>query len=107
LLSIAGQLLFTWGMGFTSATAGSATTQLVPAVAWTLALGWLGEPVTVLGVVGALLCVSGVLLGVVPWREVLPGAAARRARSRSQSGGFPAAAGDPGAPEEEEPQAPR
>lgn len=71
LLSIAGQLLFTWGMGFTSATAGSATTQLVPAVAWTLALGWLGEPLTLLGVVGALLCVSGVLLGVVPWREVI------------------------------------
>lgn len=74
LLSIVGQLLFTWGMGFTSATAGSATTQLVPAVAWTLALGWLGEPVTGLGVVGALLCVSGVLLGVVPWREVIVGA---------------------------------
>lgn len=72
VLSIAGQLLFTWGMGFTSATSGSATTQLVPAVAWSLALGWLGEPVTVLGVVGALLCVSGVLLGVVPWREVIP-----------------------------------
>lgn len=71
VLSIAGQLLFTWGMGFTSATAGSATTQLVPAVAWTLALGWLGEPVTTLGVIGAVLCVSGVLLGVVPWREVL------------------------------------
>lgn len=73
VLSIAGQLLFTYGMGFTSATSGSATTQLVPAVAWTLALGWLGEPVTVLGVVGAVLCVSGVLLGVVPWRDVIPG----------------------------------
>lgn len=73
LLSIAAQLLFTWGMGFTSATVGSATTQLVPAVAWILALGWLGEPATVLGVIGAVLCVSGVLLGVVPWREVMPG----------------------------------
>jgi drug/metabolite transporter (DMT)-like permease len=72
LLSIGGQLLFTYGMGFTSATSGSATTQLVPAVAWTLALGWLGEPVTLLGVVGAVLCVSGVLLGVVPWRELMP-----------------------------------
>ena len=72
LLSIAGQLLFTYGMGFTSATAGSATTQLVPAIAWTLALVWLKEPVTIFGVIGALLCVSGVLLGVMPWREVLP-----------------------------------
>lgn len=65
VLAIVGQLLFTYGMGFTSATAGSATTQLVPVVAWTLSLGWLGEPVTVLGVVGALLCVGGVLLGVI------------------------------------------
>jgi len=73
VLSIVAQLLFTWGMGFTSATMGSATTQLVPAVAWILALGWLGEPVTFLGVIGAVLCVSGVLLGVVPWREVMPG----------------------------------
>ncbi len=68
LLSIAGQLLFTWGMGFTTATAGSATTQLVPAVAWALSLTWLGEPVTPLGALGSLLCVGGVLLGVVPWR---------------------------------------
>ena len=71
LLAIAAQLLFTWGMGFTTATIGSATTQLVPAVAWALALTWLGEPVTLLGVIGAVLCVSGVLLGVVPWRAVL------------------------------------
>lgn len=71
VLSIAGQLLFTWGMGFTTATAGSATTQLVPAVAWVLSLAWLGEPVTPLGAVGSLLCVGGVLLGVVPWRAAL------------------------------------
>ncbi len=72
LLSIAGQLLFSHGMGFTSATAGSATTQLVPAVAWTLALGWLGEPVTFPGLLGAVLCVGGVLLGVVPWPSLRP-----------------------------------
>ena len=72
VLSIAGQLLFTYGMGFTTATAGSATTQLVPAVAWTLALGWLGEPVTALGVLGAVLCVSGVLLGVVSSAKYAP-----------------------------------
>lgn len=71
VLSIAGQLLFTWGMGHTSATAGSATTQLVPVVAWVLALGWLGEPITAMGVLGALLVVGGVLLGVIPWRDVL------------------------------------
>lgn len=75
VLSIGGQLLLTWGMGFTSATLGSATTQLVPVVAWVLALSLLHEPVTALGVVGALVCVSGVLLGVVPWRAVLSPAA--------------------------------
>lgn len=68
VLSIAGQLLFTWGMGFTTATAGSATTQLVPAVAWLLSIAWLAEPVSPLGALGSLLCVGGVLLGVVPWR---------------------------------------
>lgn len=65
VLSIIGQMLFTWGMGFTSATAGSATTQLVPVVAWVLSLGVLHEAVTMLGVLGALLCVGGVLIGVV------------------------------------------
>lgn len=71
VLAIAGQLLFTYGMGFTTATIGSATTQLVPAIAWALSLGWLGEPVTLLGVLGALFCVGGVLLGVVDWRDVM------------------------------------
>lgn len=68
LLSIGGQLLFTWGMGHTTATAGSAITQLVPAVAWILAVGWLHEPLTLLGILGAAACVGGVLVGVVPWR---------------------------------------
>jgi drug/metabolite transporter (DMT)-like permease len=65
VLSIGGQLLFTWGMGFTTATMGSATTQLVPAVAWVLSVAWLSEPLTALGTVGALCCVTGVLIGVV------------------------------------------
>lgn len=65
LFSIGGQLLFTWGMGFTTATMGSATTQLVPAVTWVLSVAWLSEPLTPLGTVGALCCVTGVLLGVV------------------------------------------
>lgn len=64
-LAVAGQLLFTWGMGHTTATAGSATTQLVPVFAWTMAIGLLGEPVRPLAFAGALLCVAGVLVGVV------------------------------------------
>lgn len=69
LLGLLGQLLFTWGMGHTTATLGSATTQLVPVLAWVLAIGWLKETVSVMGGVGALLCLGGVLVGVVPWRR--------------------------------------
>lgn len=66
VLALVGQLLFTWGMGHTSATVGSATTQLVPAFAWVLALGVLREPVTMQSALGAALCVAGVLLSAVP-----------------------------------------
>jgi drug/metabolite transporter (DMT)-like permease len=69
-LGLLGQLLLTWGMGHTTATAGSATTQLVPAFAWVLALGWLHEAVQPLAVLGAALCVSGVVGGVIPWRRL-------------------------------------
>lgn len=68
-LGLLGQLLFTWGMGHTTATLGSATTQLVPVLAWILAIGWLHESVSALAVVGAILCVGGVLVGVVRWRS--------------------------------------
>lgn len=68
LLGICGQILFTWGMGYTTATAGSATTQLVPVFAWALALGWLNEKVTATAVVGAVCCVGGVLVGMAPAR---------------------------------------
>lgn len=74
LLSVGGQLLFTLGMGFTSATAGSATTQLVPVLAWVLAISVLSEPVSLLSAAGAVLCVSGVILGAL--RQ--PGAGAIR-----------------------------
>lgn len=65
LLSVGGQLLFTLGMGFTTATAGSATTQLVPVLAWVLGVTLLAEPVEALSLVGAALCVSGVVLGAL------------------------------------------
>jgi len=71
-LSIGAQLLLTWGMGFTTATAGSATTQLVPAVAWVLSIIVLAEPLSSLGAMGATCCVVGVLLGVVRLPVVEP-----------------------------------
>lgn len=68
VLGLVGQLLFTWGMGHTTATMGSATTQLVPAIAWTIAIGWLHEPVTPVAVLGATLCVGGVITGALAAR---------------------------------------
>jgi drug/metabolite transporter (DMT)-like permease len=65
LLSVGGQLLFTYGMGFTSASAGSAITQLVPVLAWTLGVTLLAEPVAPLSALGALLCISGVVIGAL------------------------------------------
>lgn len=68
VLSFAAQMLFGFGMGFTTATRGSATTQLTPVVTWLLSAVALGEwprPVTL---IGALLCLAGVLLGLLPQR---------------------------------------
>ena len=65
LLSVGGQLLFTYGMGFTTATSGSATTQLVPVLAWFFGVTLLSEPVLPLSALGAVLCVGGVLLGAL------------------------------------------
>ncbi|MBL8917965.1 MAG: DMT family transporter [Myxococcaceae bacterium] len=70
LLSIGGQLLFTWGMGYTTAASGSATTQLVPVLAWVLGVSVLHEPLGLLSALGALLCVGGVLLGL--WKPTGP-----------------------------------
>lgn len=68
LLSVGGQLLFTWGMGFTTATSGSATTQLVPVLAWFFGVTLLSEPIAPLSALGAVLCVGGVLLGALQSR---------------------------------------
>lgn len=76
VLALTGQLLFTLGMGFTTATAGSATTQLVPVLSWVLSIGLLGEAVRPLAALGALLCVGGVLLGL--WRGQAPHQEPRR-----------------------------
>lgn len=69
LLSVGGQLLFTYGMGFTTATSGSATTQLVPVLAWFFGVTLLSEPIVPLSAVGAVLCVGGVLLGALKPRS--------------------------------------
>jgi drug/metabolite transporter (DMT)-like permease len=65
LLACVGQLLFTFGMGYTTATAGSAMTQLVPALVWTASVLFLKLNVAVLALVGAVFCTLGVLLTVI------------------------------------------
>jgi drug/metabolite transporter (DMT)-like permease len=63
LFSTGAQLLFTYAFAYTSAAAGSATTQLTPAFTWLLGVGLLGDSVHPLALAGSLLCVGGVLWG--------------------------------------------
>ena len=63
--SFGAQMLFTWGMGFTTASRGSATTQLTPVVTWVLSVLLLDEWPHALTLTGAVLCLVGVLIGMV------------------------------------------
>jgi drug/metabolite transporter (DMT)-like permease len=64
-LSFVAQLLFTWGFGYVTASVGSATTQLTPAVSWAMAALLLGEGMKSVTAIGAVVCVAGVLWGAV------------------------------------------
>lgn len=66
VLSLAAQMLFSHGMGFTTATRGSATTQLTPVVTWAVSALALEEWPRAVTLVGAGLCLAGVLIGLVP-----------------------------------------
>lgn len=61
-LSIAAQLVFTYGFRYVTAAKGSATTQLTSAFTWLLGVTVLGESLLPLAVLGAVLCVGGVLI---------------------------------------------
>jgi drug/metabolite transporter (DMT)-like permease len=65
VVSFAAQMLYTYGMGFTSASRGSATTQLTPVVTWLLSVVLLDEWPRALALTGAVLCLGGVLIGLV------------------------------------------
>ncbi len=65
-LSFAAQMLFSFGMGFTSASRGSAMTQLTPVVTWVLSVALLHDWPNPITLVGAVLCLVGVLIGLVP-----------------------------------------
>ena len=61
--SFAAQMLFTYAFKYVSATAGSAGNQLTPAVSWALGVSLLGESLTPLALIGAVVCAAGVLWG--------------------------------------------
>ncbi len=63
--SLLGQLLYTYGMGFTSASSGSAATQLTPAFTFLFSALFLAEVPQPLTVLGALLCFVGVVVGMI------------------------------------------
>jgi drug/metabolite transporter (DMT)-like permease len=63
LTSAAAQLLFTYAMAFVTAAAGGLTNQLTPAFSWVLGALLLGEPLHPLAVLGAMVCMGGVLWG--------------------------------------------
>ncbi len=63
VLSVGAQMLFTYAFAYTPTAIGSATTQLVPAISWTLGLVVLEEPFRPLALLGAAITVGGVLFG--------------------------------------------
>ena len=66
VLSFCAQMLFSFGMGFTTASRGSATTQLVPVVTWGLSILVLSDWPNPLTLAGAVFCLGGVLIGLIP-----------------------------------------
>lgn len=65
LLSVAAQMIFTHAFIYTPTAIGSATTQLVPVISWTLGMWLLGEPFHPLALMGAALAVGGVIFGTL------------------------------------------
>jgi drug/metabolite transporter (DMT)-like permease len=65
LLACAAQLLYSWAMAFTPVTRGSLATQLTPLFAAGFGAVFLGELPNATGVLGGLLCIGGVLLGII------------------------------------------
>ncbi|MFL5346305.1 MAG: DMT family transporter [Hyalangium sp.] len=61
--STAGQMLFTYAMGHVSTALGGVGSQLTPAFSWVLGALFLAEPVAPLALLGAAVCVGGVLWG--------------------------------------------
>ena len=69
LLSFVAQLLYTHAFAYVTASVGSAVTQLTPVVSWALAVLLLDEPARPLTLLGAVVCLAGVLWGALAGRR--------------------------------------
>lgn len=63
LASALAQMVFTYAMGYVTTAMGGVGSQLTPAISWILGAIFLSEPVAPLAVLGAVVCVAGVLWG--------------------------------------------
>jgi drug/metabolite transporter (DMT)-like permease len=63
LASAGGQMTFTYAMGYVTTAMGGVGSQLTPAISWVLGALFLSEPVAPLAVLGAVVCVGGVIWG--------------------------------------------
>ena len=63
LASAVAQMVFTYAMGYVTTAMGGVGSQLTPAISWILGALFLAEPVAPLAVLGAVVCVAGVLWG--------------------------------------------
>lgn len=63
LASALAQMVFTYAMGYVTTVMGGVGSQLTPAISWVLGAVFLAEPVAPLAVLGAVVCVAGVLWG--------------------------------------------
>jgi drug/metabolite transporter (DMT)-like permease len=63
ITSTAAQMVFTYAMGHVTTALGGVGSQLTPAFSWVLGALFLAEPVAPLALLGAVVCVGGVLWG--------------------------------------------
>ncbi len=63
LASAVAQMVFTYAMGYVTTAMGGVGSLLTPAISWVLGAIFLSEPVAPLAVIGAVICVGGVLWG--------------------------------------------
>ncbi|MDY7225270.1 DMT family transporter [Hyalangium rubrum] len=63
LFSAVAQMVFTYAMGYVTTAMGGVGSQITPVFSWVLGALFLAEPMAPLAILGALLCVGGVLWG--------------------------------------------